>query len=34
VNADGTHPRELTRGLDNRGADHPRWLPQGNSFSS
>ena len=34
MNADGTHPRELTRGLDNRGADHPRWLPQGNSFSS
>ena len=20
--------RELTKGLNNRGADHPRWLPQ------
>lgn len=29
MNADGTNPRELSRGLDNRGADHPRWVPQG-----
>lgn len=26
LNADGTNPRELTRGIDDRGADHPRWL--------
>ena len=26
MNADGSQPRELTRGLDNRGADHPRWI--------
>ena len=28
MNADGSNPRELTKGLDNRGADHPRWVPQ------
>jgi TolB protein len=28
MDADGRHPRELTKGLDNKGADHPRWLPQ------
>ncbi|HSH16942.1 MAG TPA: serine/threonine protein kinase [Verrucomicrobiae bacterium] len=27
MDADGRHPRLLTRGLDNQGADHPRWLP-------
>lgn len=26
--ASGRHPRLLTRGLDERGADHPRWLPR------
>ena len=29
MNSDGTNQRELTKGLDNRGADHPRWVPQG-----
>jgi TolB protein len=28
MNADGSNPRKLTKGLDNRGADHPRWVPQ------
>ena len=28
MNADGGDSRELTKGLDNHGADHPRWLPQ------
>jgi TolB protein len=28
MNADGSHPHLLTRGLDERGADHPRWLPE------
>jgi TolB protein len=28
MDSDGRNPRELTKGLDNRGADHPRWLPQ------
>ncbi len=28
MDSDGSNPRELTKGLDNRGADHPRWLPQ------
>jgi len=28
MDADGRNPRLLTRGLDNMGADHPRWLPQ------
>jgi hypothetical protein len=27
MDADGRHPRLLTRGLDDRGADHPYWLP-------
>jgi TolB protein len=27
VDADGRHSRLLTRGLEDRGADHPRWLP-------
>jgi len=27
MDADGSHARELTRGLGDRGADHPRWLP-------
>lgn len=27
MNADGTDPRLLTRGLADQGADHPRWLP-------
>jgi len=28
IGADGQSQRLLTRGLDNKGADHPRWLPQ------
>jgi TolB protein len=24
----GGNPRQLTKGLEDRGADHPRWLPQ------
>jgi TolB protein len=24
---DGSRPRMITRGIDDRGADHPRWLP-------
>jgi len=31
IQADGRHPRLLTRGLDHQGADHPRWLPPGPS---
>ena len=27
MNADGSNPRLLTRGLEEQGADHPRWLP-------
>jgi hypothetical protein len=27
MDADGGNAREITRGIDNRGADHPRWLP-------
>jgi len=27
MNSDGRHPRLLTRGIENKGADHPRWLP-------
>jgi len=27
MDADGRHPRLLTRGLEDKGADHPRWLP-------
>jgi TolB protein len=26
MDADGRNPRLITRGIDNRGADHPRWL--------
>ena len=25
MDADGANPRLITRGLENRGADHPRW---------
>ncbi len=27
MDSDGRHARLLTRGVDNQGADHPRWLP-------
>lgn len=27
MRSDGSHPRRLTDGLDDYGADHPRWLP-------
>ena len=27
---DGKNARMITRGIDERGADHPRWLPSGN----
>ena len=27
MEADGRNARELTKGLNNLGADHPRWLP-------
>ena len=27
MDADGRNQRELTRGLNDKGADHPRWLP-------
>lgn len=27
MNSDGTNARLLTRGIDEKGADHPRWLP-------
>ena len=27
MDADGSNPRLLTKGLDDRGADHPRWVP-------
>ena len=27
MDSNGHHPRQLTQGLDNKGADHPRWLP-------
>jgi TolB protein len=27
MDADGRNPRLLTRGLEDRGADHPRWVP-------
>lgn len=29
MDADGKNQREITRGRDDLGADHPRWLPQG-----
>jgi Tol biopolymer transport system component len=28
MDSDGRHPRMITRGLNDKGADHPRWLPQ------
>lgn len=28
MDADGKNPRLITRGIDNLGADHPRWLPK------
>ena len=28
MNRDGSEPRLLTHGLDDKGADHPRWLPK------
>ncbi len=27
MDADENNPRMLTNGLDDRGADHPRWIP-------
>jgi Tol biopolymer transport system component len=27
IGADGVNPRFLTRGFEDKGADHPRWLP-------
>lgn len=27
MDANGRHAREIARGLEDRGADHPRWLP-------
>lgn len=27
MDSDGLNARQLTRGLDDTGADHPRWLP-------
>lgn len=27
MDANGRHPRLLTRGFEDKGADHPRWLP-------
>jgi TolB protein len=27
MDAEGRSPRLLTRGLEDKGADHPRWLP-------
>lgn len=28
MDADGRNPRPVTRGLDDKGVDHPRWLPR------
>jgi Tol biopolymer transport system component len=28
MDANGDRPRMLTQGLDNKGADHPRWQPR------
>lgn len=28
MDSDGSNQRLITRGLDDRGADHPRWLPR------
>lgn len=30
MNADGTHPRKISQGLNEKGLDHPRWLPIAN----
>lgn len=27
MNSDGSNPRLITKGVDDQGADHPRWLP-------
>lgn len=27
MDANGRHPRQITKGRDDRGVDHPRWLP-------
>jgi TolB protein len=27
MNADGSDPRPVTKGIEDRGVDHPRWLP-------
>ena len=27
MDKDGENPRELTKGLEDHGADHPRWVP-------
>jgi len=29
ADASGENPRKITQGIDDLGADHPRWLPQG-----
>ncbi len=29
MDTDGQHARLLTHGIDDQGADHPRWLPGG-----
>src|SRR5262249_44210032 len=28
MNADGSDPKPITKGIDNKGCDHPRWLPR------
>jgi len=28
MQSDGSNPRELTRGWQDRGADHPTWLSE------
>ncbi|MEX2286095.1 MAG: serine/threonine protein kinase [Planctomycetaceae bacterium] len=27
MDADGSNPRQITKGVDDKGVDHPRWLP-------
>lgn len=27
MNSDGSNPRRITKGIDDKGVDHPRWLP-------
>ena len=34
MDSDGRHARLLTRGIDDKGADHPRWLPGGHAQTS